>query len=155
MSEPWKLAYRNTVESKSDQSGFVGHVFCARQMAVPANTCLTVEGIIRGKSDFSGPVITEVEDSSSVPSGIVVLPTLQNIKASKKSPQVHVQIHNLTKHPVTLPSKISLCGLHKVTPVYATDSLISDTENTFLDMFSFPDDLSHDQITQVQALLLK
>ena len=86
MSEPWKLAYRNTVESKSDQSGFVGHVFCARQMAVPANTCLTVEGIIRGKSDFSGPVITEVEDSSSVPSGIVVLPTLQNIKASKKIP---------------------------------------------------------------------
>ena len=155
MSEPWKLAYRNTVESKSDQSGFVGHVFCARQMAVPANTCLTVEGIIRGKSDFSGPVITEVEDSSSVPSGIVVLPTLQNIKASKKIPQVHVQIHNLTKHPVTLPSKINLCGLHKVTPVYATDSLISDTENTFLDMFSFPDDLSHDQITQVQALLLK
>ena len=54
-----------------------------------------------------------------------------------------------------MPSKINLCGLHKVTPVYAIDSLISDTENTFLDMFSFPDDLSHDQRTQVQALLLK
>ena len=141
------MTYRNTIESKSDQSGFVGHVFCARQMAVPGHTCLTVEGIIiRGKSDFSGPVIIELEDSSSVPSGIVVLPTLQNIKTSKKSPQVHVQIHNLMKHPVTLSSKINLCGLHKVTPVYATDSPISDTENAFLDMFSFPDDLSHNQI---------
>ena len=53
-------------------------------MAVPGNTGLTVEGIIRGKSDFIGPVFTEVEDSSSVSSGTVVLPTLQNIKLLKK-----------------------------------------------------------------------
>ena len=59
-------------------------------MAVPANTCLTVQGtcIIRGISDFSGTVITEFDDYSSVPSAIVVLPTLLNIKTFKKSPQV-------------------------------------------------------------------
>ena len=48
-----------------------------------------------------------------------------------------------------------LCGLHKVSPVYATDSPISDTENTSMDIFSFPEDLPYVQITQVQALDLK
>ena len=152
MSEPWQLASK---ASENQKTGFIGHVFCAKETVVPSNTCITVQGISRIQQDCDFPVITEVDDCSPVPSGIVILPTLQKIRRTKRPlTSVHIQVHNVSPHAVTLPPKSLLCGLHRATPV-SQMSVSEDVESSFLDSFSVGSDLTTDQTSSLQQLLTK
>ena len=159
VAEPWTFAYRSMSTCNKQQvlSGQLGHVFCAHQVELPANTCVTVQGITRAKSDSDTLIVTEVDESSSTPAGIVIMPTLQRLSDSKRPmSKVRVQVHNLSNHTVILPARSILCDIHTAVPVthMSADVTVDDDEN-FLQLFSFGSSLSPEELSKVKELLLK
>lgn len=160
VDEPWALAHRSmTCSNQQVLSGNLGHVYCAHEVEVPPSTSVMVQGITRAKPGSNTLIITEVDEASSTPSGIMVMPTLQTVSEKKSSlSKVKVQVHNLSTHTVTLPAGSILGDIHKVTR--ATSMSMStkasiEEDDDFLQLFTFGSDLSPEEESKVKQLLLK
>ena len=98
--------------------------------------------------------MTDVEEFTQLPAGLMVDPILQEVDFPNKThKKMNVQISNLTNSKIIIPSNSTLCNIHAVSLVSPSDSLcLSDQE--LLQQFTLGPSLSEER-SQVFSLLHK
>ena len=155
LSDSWRLALQcASAQEKCSHLDNLGVLQCTKQVIVPSNQSVIVHGLGRLEGCRKTSVITE--GSSTLPCGLAVVPTLQQVETNEKSySRIGVSIHNLTPHDVTLPAKTTLCSIHQVSLVTGSQ-VQTDVGNTqVLDQFNINESLTSEQKNQVISLLSK
>ena len=122
------------------QSEKLGHIYTTNSVTIPSNTSIVVHGLTRASVLGDTLVMLEQDqDSPSLPSGLVAVPTVRQLNTTGLTyMRIGVEVHNLSKHDVTIPKKATLCEVHRasmvttVKPVESTDH----HENSFIEQFN-------------------
>ena len=121
------LKFRQTVCQKKKESSPLGQVYCTQQTTILPNTSSRISGLIRIQTNGEALVLTDTEEFSHLPAGLIVEPCVQNIDSSHLSYlRMGIKMNNLTNHSITIPKKTLLCNLQAVTLVHSSRSSTPD-----------------------------
>jgi hypothetical protein len=118
LSTPWWVAfqYMSTKERALSRSkGKVGLVKCAfgGMVRVPSNKTVTVRGYVTDSIPYKGCAMLHQTKKTVLPDGVEILPTLVDFQG-EDDVLVAVDIANVTRYPVSIPSRALLCELQLV-----------------------------------------
>lgn len=117
----WKLAFQSiSSQKKIDMSpNSIGDVKTTKAVTIQPEECVLVQGLTRAAAGacLRLSVLADESKGSPLPGGLVLSPSLLHLKPGVSTEKVAVQVTNFSKHPVTIPSKSSLCELHQVSVV--------------------------------------
>ena len=155
LSDGWRSAFQCNSLRVKPSLGKLGQVICHRQVVIPPNSTRTITGPTRSCTLGKTLVMTDVEEFTQLPAGLMVDPILQEVDFPNKThKKMNVQISNLTNSKITIPSNSTLCNIHAVSLVSPSDSFcLSDQE--LLQQFTLGPSLSEEERSQVFSLLHK
>ena len=155
LSDSWRSAFQCNSLRVKPSSGKLGQVICHRQVVIPPNSTHTITGSTRSCTLGKTLVMTDVEEFTQLPAGLMIDPILQEVDFPNKThKKMNVQISNLTNSKITIPSNSTLCNIHAVSLVSPSDSFcLSDQE--LLQQFTLGPSLSEEERSQVFSLLHK
>ena len=134
-----------------------GHVYSTKPVVILSSSHVTVSGLTRVSSSRETQVVTEPDHLHSLPVGLVLLPSVQQINsATRSSHRIPVHIRNLTSQQVIIPAKAVICQLHEAVLTDTIESTESEhLDSSFLQQFNFKSEFSSSEIDQIKQLLLK
>ena len=139
--------------------GVVGTVRSTRAFTVQPGAKLLAPGLSKAGSGISTPVInvlTEAVPEEALPGVLIVTPSIMKIDGKSVSCfKQHVEVHNVSSRPITVPSRSMLCALHRVQviPPGETGANADLTEEEYLQLFNWPSNPDH--ANAMKSLLLK
>lgn len=172
MSTPWWLAFRCMCVKERDvqrSKGKLAIVKCAatKTIRLPGNTSMLVPGVAIHSVPCAATLAMMHPTANTVlPVGIEILPTMGDYDSSQdKDSTLMVEVANSGKTPITIQPRSVLCELQQVevqdivdippemagVPVAAS----GETEKEFFGKFKLEDDLTAEQVNQIQVLFLE
>ena len=134
----------------------MGFVSNTKPVVVPPFSDVTISGLTRVSSLGKTMVITDHDSLHALPTGLVTLPTLQELNFSTGSGhRLPVQVRNLTAFQITIPAKAVICKLQQADVIDPSECNSPSPEESFLKQFTLNKSLSSSEIGQVEELLLK
>ena len=134
----------------------LGKVISTCQTVIPANSMVTIHGKTRAYTGTKVTVLSEEDVLYQLPSGITVMPSLQEIDLSNEScTRVGICLSNLSDHQITIPSKAVISNLQQVSVLNHTSSATIPSEDEFLSEIAIGDDITPHQQTIVKSFLKK
>ena len=134
----------------------MGFVSTTKPVVVPPFSDVTISGLTRVSSLGKTMVITDHDSLHALPTGLVTLPTLQEVNFSTgSSHRLPVQVRNLTAFQITIPAKAVICKLQQADVIDPSECNSPSPEESFLKQFTLNKSLSSSEIGQVEELLLK
>ena len=160
MDTAWKLAFQSLVNQHKVEiaHGSLGSVRTTRPITVPAGGRVLVHGHTRAAATtcMKLTVLSEEKMGFPIPGGLLVSPSLLNLKPGKKSHRLGIEVSNFSSRDITIPGKSIICELHQVdvlpkgtVPEHLEDgSAVIDTV-----IPSLSETLTPDQVVEVKSLL--
>ena len=152
-SRCWQTVFRNLAFLKS-KGGVLGHVTSLNAETLQPGERRHIRGISRTGSCVPNSTflaMTESSWDSSLPGGIFLTPSVSTLDSKDIwSYHVDVELTNLSRRPIDIPARSSLCDLHLVSE--ERDESPAD-ESEFLSQVKWPEDPKARQ--QLETLLLK
>ena len=149
------LKFRQTVCQKKKECSPLGQVYCTQQTTILPNTSSRISGLTRIQTNGEALVLTDTEEFSHLPAGLIVEPCVQNIDSSHLSYlRMGIKMNNLTNHSITIPKKTLLCNLQAVTLVHSTEAQHWMSDDEFSKQFPLDENLTEEQRYKVHSMLL-
>ena len=105
LSDSWRSAIQCNSLRIKPSSGKLGQVICHRQVVIPPNSTHTITGSTRSCTLGKTLVMTDAEEFTQLPAGLMVDPILQEVDFPNRThKKMNVQIFNLTNSQITIPS---------------------------------------------------
>ena len=137
LDKTWKIALKSCSLGTNEK---LGHLYTTNSVTIPSNTFTVVHGLTRASVLGDTLVMLEQDkDSPSLPSGLVVVPTVRQLNTTGLTyMRIGVEVHNLSKHDVTIPKKATLCEVHRASMVTTVEPVESTDrhENSFMEQFN-------------------
>ena len=123
----------------------VGTVRSTRAFTVQPGAKFLVPGFLRACSGISTPVInvlTEAVPEEAIPGGFIVKPSIMKIEGKSVSCfKQHAEVPNISSRPITVPSMLMLCALHRVEVIPPGETGANEEEH--VQLFNWPSNPDH------------
>ena len=116
LNKTWKIAWKSCSLGTSEK---LGHIYTTNSVTIPSNTSTVVHGMTRVSDlGYTLVMLEQDQDSPSLSSGLVVVPTFRQLNTTGLTyMRIVAEVHNLSKHDVTIPKKATLCEVHRASMV--------------------------------------
>jgi hypothetical protein len=103
--------WRKALKSYSLSSAEIGSVYTTQSITIGCSSQVSVKGITR--CSVGRPLNVLTESSVPLPGGLILVSSLQKLPSIgiRSTKKVSVIVKNVSRHPVTIPAKTTLCSL--------------------------------------------